>query len=261
MKKNKVYIQISTYIILLLISASSAFSRGTAGYKTPYESREIVDMPTAGVIPKGSYNIKTKLYREGGIALESNFSFLKNFMLGLSYSANKVIGSGDLEFQGVPGLNLKFRVFDETLHVPAIAIGFSNQGNGMWLSEGKRFENLSPGFYLALSKNFSWALGDISTTAGFNYSLEPSAKDRSVNVYGGFEQTLGKYFSFCSELNLSLDDNAPHIPPVNLAVSIKSSIARGVTLELQLRNRLYQGQSMRDATLDRRMSIDIIKYF
>lgn len=252
-------IKISIYILIL--SIGNAFAQGTAGYKAPYESREIIEMPTAGVLPKGSYNIKTRLYREGGILLESNVSFLRNLMVGLSYTANKVIGDNDMEFQGIPGINLKYRVLDETLRFPALALGFSNQGNGVWMPEGKRFQIYSPGIYLAASKNFSWALGDISTTLGLNYSFDPPKKDRSVNVYGGLEHTLGKYFSICSELNLSLDDNAPHIPPVNIAVSIKSSIARGVTLELQLRNRLYQGQFMRDATLDRRMSIDIIKYF
>ncbi len=246
--------------ILSIVAIIPVFSQGTAGYKTPYESREIIDMPTAGVLPLNSYNIKAKLFREGGIELESNFSFLQNLMLGVSFGGNTIIGNGEIQFQKIPGFNVKFRVFDEKLYFPAIAIGFSNQGNGKWISANNRFENLSPGFYLAISKNFAWALGEVSATGGINYSLEPDKSQRSVNAYGGFEQTLGKYFSLCGEIKLNLDDKAYTNSSANLNLSLKSSIARGITLELQARNILNNNKYM-NKTIDRRLSIDVIKYF
>ncbi len=252
----------SIIVILLIIIAKSAMAQGTAGYNAPFESREIIDMPTAGVLPKNSFNIKSKLYNEGGLALETNFSFLKNLMLGISFSGNNVIGNDNLQFQKIPGFNLKFRVFDETIKIPAIAVGFSNQGNGKWINSINRFENLSPGFYLALSKNFAWQLGEVSATGGIHYSFEPSKEDRCVNVYGGFEQTIWKYFSISGELNLNLDDIAylEKKSPINFHLSLKSSIANGITIELQLRNIINSNKYIASG-FERRLSIDIIRSF
>lgn len=238
------------------------FAQGTAGYKAPYESREILDMPTAGVLPLNTYSIKTKLYGYGGIMAESNFCFLKNLMVGMSFGANNIIGTSDIEFQKMPGFYLKYRITDETLKFPAIAVGFNSQGNGKWKKGDNRFENMSPGFYLVTSKNFNWNLGDIAATLGVNYSFEPDKNNNKINIYCGFEQTLGKYFSVCGELNLNLNDAASNNNslPINFSTSVKSSIARGITLELQLRNLVNENKYIENK-IDRRLSIDIIKYF
>lgn len=237
MKYNYIYI----YIILFFIGLSGlAYSQGSAGSAARYESRYIVEMPTAGIIPKGDYVVYGTAFDQGGLAAEFTASPFTNFELGLSFSGIRIIGSGDIDCQKLPGVNLKWRIINETKSFPAIAIGANIQGRGYYSKTYDRFQTQSPGMYVCASKDMYWDLGYIAFHGGLTYSFEPTPVNRKINLYAGFEQSIGRPFSINCEFNANLDDENKHIMKDKglLNLGFRASLSRGVTLELQLKDLL-----------------------
>ena len=228
------------YIILFICSFSLVYAQGSAGSAAKFESRYIVEMPTAGILPKSDYVIYGTAFADGGLFAEFTASPFTNFELGLSFSGIRIIGSGDMDFQKIPGVNIKWRIINETSSFPAIAIGANIQGKGYYSKTYDRFQTQSPGIYVSGSKDMYWYLGYIAFHGGLNYSFEPSPYQRKINLYAGFEQSLGRAFSVNCEYNANLDDENKHIMKNKglLNLAIRASLSKGVTLELQLKDLL-----------------------
>jgi len=197
------------YYILLIIAIipTTLLSDGSAGEEATYESRRIVDMPTAGVIPKGTFEVNAFLMQSGGLMTEFAAAPFDNFMLGVSFGGSNIIGVSTPSFQDFPGLHIKYRVLDETKTFPALALGINSQGLGIYNDSLERYQTASPGVYLSSSKSFKWPVGLVYVHAGINYSLEPKPDHRSVNFYFGAEQTIYKRISIGAEFNSNLEDN------------------------------------------------------
>lgn len=221
-------------------------AKGSAGEDALFESRFIVDMPTAGVIPKNMLSVDAEFYPGGGMLVEANYSFFSRFMAGASFGGTNIIGNGEIDWQKYPELSVKYRIFDETMSSPAVAIGFSTQGAGKYYPDSKRYQIFSPGPYLALSKNFDWTLGEISWHGGINYSIEPEPEDRHVNYWLGFEQAILGFASLNLEFNATLDDKtrAVRTEPGMLSMGLRFSIASGMTAEIQFRDMLGEQREM-----------------
>lgn len=228
------------FTAVLILSAQTTFSQGSAGNGAVYESRYAVDMPTAGVIPKGDYSVGMQFFSSGGLAVNVDYGFFKNFNAGVSLSGVNIIGYGDVKLQNVPGINVKYRFIDETLAIPAFAVGLNTQGKGEYQNSSNRFEFFSPGIFLAVSKNFTWDLGDLAMHGGINYSFENPTDNFLMNYYFGIEQSLLSRLSVSLEYNSSVfEREAKRIDSPGLVnSSLRCSIGEGFTLELQLRDLL-----------------------
>lgn len=226
--------------ITFLLFYYNLFSMGTAGEKASRESRFIVDMPTAGKLALYDYSIYSGIFSDGGILLYFDTAPFDFMNIGLSFSGVRIIGNKDMEFQEIPGVNLKFRVLDETESLPAFALGFTNQGRGAYSADDERFVTISPGAYFAMSKNYKYPLGTIAIHAGVNYSFEPQAEDRAVNFYAGLEQSIGAHGAVNVEFNPTLNDkNTSYMEHKGLLnMGLRWSLADGVVLELQVRDLL-----------------------
>ncbi|PKL79395.1 MAG: hypothetical protein CVV25_08095 [Ignavibacteriae bacterium HGW-Ignavibacteriae-4] len=227
------------YYIFLIITLLpiSLLAEGSAGEAATYESRRIVDMPTAGIIPKGTFEVNAFLMQSGGMMTEFAASPFENFLIGVSFGGSKIIGVSTPEFQDFPGLQIKFRVLDETKTFPALALGLNSQGLGLFDKSKERYQTASPGFYLASSKSFKWPVGLIYVHAGINYSLEPKPDDRSVNFYFGAEQTIYKRISIGAEFNANLEDNSYFMDSKGLLnFQIKWAASDNLTVALMFRD-------------------------
>lgn len=223
---------------------------GSSGNLANLESRYIVDMPTAGITKKGDVSVYANAFTDGGLMMELTVGIFQNFNMALSYSATNIIGSGEPSGPDYPGVHLKFRAVDEKKYFPALAIGVSTQGRGTWNRSAARFQTLSPGAYVAGSKNFEWLLGNLALHGGFNYSFEPEPEDRSVNLFYGMEQSLGNSFAFILEINATLDDDSTELnTSTGLAnLGIRWGVSDGLTLELQVRDVLGTQDNLSDFT-------------
>ena len=216
------------------------YSQSTAGEKYLYESRYIVDMPSAGILDKSKYAVYSSAFGNGGVLLQCEAAPFSYFNIGLSYSGINIIGSNDIKWQNLPGIHLKFRILNESLTIPAIALGLNSQGKGNYYWDEKRFETMSPGIFISASKNYKWWLGTVAIHSGINYSFEPLPKDRLPNLYLRFEQSLGSYLSLNSEYNCNIDETTISFMKNKglLNTALRWSLSKGVTIELQARDLL-----------------------
>src|SRR3989339_2152303 len=135
--------KITCSIILFLLSSTVVMSQGSSGEKAKYESLYIVNMPTAGIVPKYSFSIYSNIFENSGLFAEINASPFSNFNMGLSFGGTNILGNGEVTWQSLPGVLIRIRIFDESLGFPAILIGFNSQGRGSYSADLKRFQNLS----------------------------------------------------------------------------------------------------------------------
>ncbi len=231
----------SLVAVFLILFNSNIYAQSTAGEEAVFESRYVVEMPTAGVIPKGNFCAYGSSFADGGILTQIEAAPFENFNMGISFSGVRVIGGGEIKTQNVPGVTLKYRLFDEKSYLPAILIGASNQGRGEFLLQKRKFETLSPGAYAALSKNYAWFLGTAAFHGGLNYSFEPKPEDRSPNFYFGIEHSLGGRASLNLEYNAGLDNRfveSDDSPSGLVNAALRWSLIRGFTVEMQFRDLL-----------------------
>ena len=252
------------FSIFLLIAITSSiqflFAQGTAGDKAKYEYRQLIDMPTAGIMERGNVGITTELLPFGTLIAKVEAGIFDNISIGLSYGGTNIIGSGKPNWYPFPpGVNFRFRLMEESILVPAITLGFDTQGKGEYFKDEKRFEIKAPGIFAAASKNFG-LLGYLSLHGTVNYSvIEDKDGDNFVNLMIGAEKTLGSSFSFLIEYNFAFNDNST-IQFGNgkgyLNFGVRWSIAIGVTAGFDLRD-LLENKKWSPNSADRAVVIEI----
>ncbi len=228
------------YTGLLLIAglyASCLSAQSSAGEGATLETRFIVDLPTAGVLPKLHHAISTHIFPEGGLMIEWSLAPFQDFNVGIAFGGTGLIGNGAIEWQKAPGLHARYRILNETQSLPALLLGFSSQGRGKYDSDSERFATQSPGIYAALSKSFEM-LGRLDLHAGVNYSFEPSPDDRTANLYLGLNKSIGAIFSLAAEYNATFFDNYREMLDHRglLNASARCALGKGFTLEFQVRD-------------------------
>lgn len=227
---------VAALIVLLLGSFSlNSIAKGTAGKNAVYESRNIVQMPNAGMLAKGSFLVYSEYFASGGLMMQIGAAPFNDFNLGISFSGSNFVGYGDVETQKYPGVQLSYRIINESLSFPAFLVGVNTQGRGDYMEEYEAFQIMSPGLYLAASKSFKWALGEFSLHAGVNYSIEGNPNERNVNFYSGIEHFIGNSLSLNIEYNATTTRFSKNIMKDKglLNASFRVSLSDGLTVELQ----------------------------
>ncbi|MGB9663684.1 MAG: hypothetical protein ACPL25_02025 [Ignavibacteria bacterium] len=225
------------FILLISLNLQNLFAQGSAGTKSEIEPRFLVDMNTAGILQKGMFAIMTEQLPEGVFILKMDVGIFNQFNFGISYGAANFVGKGEMKFYKYPGVNVRFRLFDEEPSFPAILLGFDSQGKGEFIDSIRRFELKSPGFYLVASKNFNF-MGLLSLHGGLNYSLETSDQDKNLNIMVGVEKTVGQQISVVAEYDFGLNDDENKVGRGRgyLNAGIRWSIGKGLTLGFDFRN-------------------------
>lgn len=170
---------------------------------------KIVDFPTAGLYPKGVYGFAMDLYSEGGLLVEVGVGITSFASFGISYGGIGFIGSGDPEMNPRPEVNIRLRLLEEDVAVPAVAVGFDSQGYGKYYDDAEKYGEerylvKSRGLYAVASKN--WELvGPLSLHGGINYSFENEV-DNDPTVYVGLIKGLGDMVEFAVEYDVAAND-------------------------------------------------------
>lgn len=231
-----------TLLVLLAGAAPVVGAQGSAGTGAEVEPRCIIDMPTAGMLEGGALALDVDLYEAGGVLAALSVGVVDRLMLGLSYGGTGLIGGGEPQMNELPGVAARVRVLEESLSLPALAIGFDSQGHDGYVPANDRYRVKSPGIFAALSKNYSMA-GFLSVHGGGNYSLERS-DDSDVNWFVGVEKSVGSVISILAEYNVGLNDNADSAYGRGrgyLGIAVRWSASRGVTLGVYLKDLLENG--------------------
>lgn len=231
-------------LLLFLTMSSVAFAQnlnGSAGSAAGVESRYLVDMPTAGILHNGMIAMNVHFYEASGVLMSLEAGAFNRLTFGLSYGGTNVIGSGPVDWNKLPGVNIRFRLIDETAGFPAITFGYDSQGKDAYIPQYDRYLYKSPGFFAAASKYFNM-LGYLGIHGGINYSLENGDGNKNINFYVGADKTIGRDISVVAEYNFGLNDNYPDVGmlsrsgPGYLNAGVKWSVGNGFTVEFDYKN-------------------------
>ena len=229
-------------LFVLACAVRGATAQGSAGTGAEVEPRFVIDMPTAGMLASGALALDVDLYADGGVLAGLSYGIFDRLMLGLSYGGTGLIGSGEAQMDELPGVAARIRVLEESVSLPALAIGFDSQGRDGYVPSRDRYRIKSPGIFAAVSKNYTFA-GFLSVHGGGNYSLERS-DDSGVNWFAGLEKSIGGVLSLLVEYNVGLNDNADSSLGKGhgyLGVALRWSVSGGVTLGVYLKDLLENG--------------------
>jgi hypothetical protein len=247
-------------LILLFITVTNTIAQGTAGEQAKYQYRFLIDMPTAGVLDKGLVSVGTEFLPSGVVIARLEVGVFKDISFGISYGGANIIGAGDPDWYKLPAVDLRFRLFQETLFIPAINLGFDSQGKGLYYDSLGRYAIKSPGFFGAVSKNFT-LLGYLSLHGCANYSLETRDGDNFIDISVGFEKTLGESFSLVGEYDFAFNDNQSDTFGKGngyLNLGVRWTLGAGFTFGFDLRD-LLNNKQLNPSSADRAIRIEYIR--
>jgi hypothetical protein len=188
-----------------------------AQVEQPYPPLNLVSIPTAGTLPRGSFTLESIIIKNGGIAPRLSVGFTDNFTVGVSYGVQNLIGDTKPSInKTTPEVQIKYRVFDESEKMPALVYGLDTQGRGTFHGIDSikdttvtynRYDQKAWGMYIVFSKNWN-LMGNLGMHAGISKSLsENDDGDKDLNVFFGFDKELNRSFSLLVEYDAALNDN------------------------------------------------------
>ncbi len=246
-------------IVLFLLGATAKAQDDIAvpGQITFYDvpPRWLIDMPTAGTLPRGHYNIGVRLYSNGGALGYTDIGISNRFTLGLSYGGNNIISNKTPNWNDRVGFQLKFRLVDELEYFPAITIGFTDQGFGQWIDQADRYEFKSRGFYVVASRSFYFYKWTSGWHAGISRSLEDAVDsdgndvDGQLTIFGGFDATFDYNLALQLEYDAAINDDSDKSPYSGkgrgyLNASIKWLFAANLELEVVFKDLLINRRAL-----------------
>ncbi|MDT8322465.1 MAG: hypothetical protein RRA94_00020 [Bacteroidota bacterium] len=226
-------------LAVLLLAVHPAQAQRSAGDRANIDPLFLVDMPVAGILPATSGSVETYLYPDGGVLATFTYGLITNLNVGVAFGGTRLIGSGGITWNNLPGVNVRFRAMEESMRKPAIVVGFDSQGHDGWLKGARQYVMKSPGFFVTASKNYQ-LLGTISFHGGANYTLERHDGDMDPNIFLGAEKSLGPITSLLLEYNFAFDNDRDQRGIFNgaLGAGVRVSTNIGFNLDVLFKNLL-----------------------
>ena len=191
-KKLKLYLTAAFFLLSPPLWAAGEVATGPSNY-------EMVEAPTAYILPHGGYDLVMRMYEEGGLFFRGNIGFKDLFMLGFSGNATNVIGTGTIQIQ-TPGLFFKVKLLDEKNAAFALALAYDGRGYGVQTG-GRFYPGLQKGFYAVVSKEIPQA-GFIQLHGGVNaVTFDNFNTTDDLGLFGGASFALTSSLVFNLELN------------------------------------------------------------
>lgn len=219
----------------------------------------LVDNPTCGNYFRGQYEIRARMEPEGGILAGIYIGISDNFSIGVSYGGDHIIGYNVIQGYKNPGVEVRYRIVEETLLYPAFALGFSSQGYGPQID--RRYRIKSKGFYGVVSKNYEF-IGNLSLHGGINYSLEHSDGNKNLNIFLGFEKAITEIYSFLLDYDFAFNEGIDEYREKGyLNIGIKGYFAPNIAIEFDIRNLLKTGEEGVNDGVNRVLKLSYLDQF
>lgn len=127
----------------------------------------IIDVPTAAVLDKYQASLLTRSYANGSIMESIDFGVIPQVNIGLSLAVYELVGSSkDIKMLD-PDFQVKWKLYDGSLYLPAIAIGYDGRRYG-YNRKTKDYMDDRKGGYLTFTRELFTPGLDMS--AGVNLS-------------------------------------------------------------------------------------------
>ena len=193
---------------VLLLAALCVLTATRVEAQQDLEPRQLVESPTAGLLPGGSVGVDFRFYEGDGILGHLLVGMFGRGMAGISFGGRDLLGEDAVSLNPRVEFSARVRVLEEGYKMPGIAVGYASQGYGTYDEELKRYTKKSKGVYVVASKNFMWFAGHTGIHVGANRSFEDDDGDDTVTGYVGVDVGLGRYAMLLAEYDLGLNDNA-----------------------------------------------------
>ncbi len=193
-------------ILIILLVALPVVPAAAGAQDQPAQPLYLVYHPTAGLLGHGSYLIRGIAGGESSFLGQLGVGFKDIFQVGASFGIQNLLGSSSPELNDKIGLQARVRLIEET-NAPALALGFNSQGQGRYHEDLERYDRKSTGFYVVLSKNWMFGLGDISAHGGISLTTERE-DDNDPDLFVGADWTILRRLAFMLDIDAALNDNA-----------------------------------------------------
>jgi opacity protein-like surface antigen len=175
----------------------------------------VVDNPSAWTRLRGEYEARIGVEP---FVVRGEIGILDYLTVGVSYGGADVFGTGTPTMNPRPGFQAKFRITNGGPILPAVALGYDDQGHGKYYDFNPRYPALNvdfdryqfkaKGFYLVLSQEIE-VLGALGLHLGVSYNVIEDKDDDGADVYGSLEKTLGPHLVLLGAYTLGLNDDGP----------------------------------------------------
>lgn len=184
-----------------------------------FPPRRLVDLPTAGTLPRGYFQLGLRLFANGGGLGYADIGLSNRFMMGISFGGEDVISDKEAKWQPTIEFSLKFRVIDELQYFPGVTVGFSSQGYGAYNDAQQRYAFKSRGFYAVASRSFYFHHWTAGWHFGMNYARSDfetenesvpnlrDIRDEDINFWAGFDVTFNYNLALLLEYDVALNDD------------------------------------------------------
>lgn len=170
------------------------------------QPQQVIDMPTAGMLPDRSYMVRGQAGAESSFLISGMVGLKEVVQIGVSYGAQNVFEYGNPAINDFPGVQFRVRIVGEAERMPAIALGFDSQGLGVYHKDAERYDRKSVGFYGVASKNLALILGELSLHGGLSWSTE-RMDDSDPTLFGAADWTLFQRLAFLVTIDGAFNDN------------------------------------------------------
>ncbi len=213
----------------------------------------LVTIPTAGTLQRGQYEFEALMQTGGSVLGRVGVGLSDRFSLGMSYGIQQFIGDQKPSVnKSMPEVQLKYRLYDESYQMPAIALGLDTQGRGLFHEDMQvvsgedtltvaRYDIKAIGVYLVASKNWNM-LGNLGTHVGIckNF-MEKDDTDNDINLFFGIDKDINPSISAFIEYNAAFDDNDYSFEEISfgqkrgyLNAGIRFNVATNLYMEIDL---------------------------
>ncbi len=179
--------------------------------------RYLIQNPTAATLPKGNFDVTTWVGGQGGLLIGTSLGFTNRFLVGVSYGAEGLLGTSEPIWNERVSFQTKLQLIPETVRMPAMTVGYDDQGYGPYLGtvdsiEYDRYTIKSKGIYAVVSKNFYTLSVATGFHGGINYSFETGDGEDGPDAFFGWDLHYNEEWSALFEYTMALNDNQAGSP-------------------------------------------------
>lgn len=181
---------------------------------------DLIDVPTAGILDYGSYNVNFRLFSDGGVLSRLNFGIFKVVNLGFGWEIQKLVGAQDPSV-APPALYLKVRPFSGSMSMPSFAFGYDGQGY-FYNSSSDEFLQKGKGVFVVFTKELFFPNLEMSFGANLN-----DFKKSEVYAFTAASFSIEEKFMLIAEY-----DNIHYAPENRFNAGLRFSISDDLSIDL-----------------------------